>query len=295
MDAKDILAFEKASPALVGLAYRILGSFVEAEDAVQDTFLKWSSADKDNILNPKSWLMTACTRRSLDLLKASHRSRVNYVGTWLPEPMVDNRKETQEDKLELASSVTMAFLLILERLTPKERAAYLLREIFDYSYDDLAGVLEVSEAACRKLVSRAKKSVDSEKVRQETPRDRQVELLEAFQDALLSGSPDKLGNLLSEDIQLSADSGGKVIAIREILCGKKGVLDFILQTLGPAWVGCEQVVTQLNGQMGIILREQDKVTGVITFAYDQEQLSNIYIMRNPDKLQRVSQSLRETH
>ncbi|MEH6630128.1 MAG: RNA polymerase sigma factor SigJ [Halopseudomonas aestusnigri] len=295
MDAKDTLDFEQTSPALVGLAYRILGSFSEAEDAVQDTFLKWSSADKDKILNPKSWLMTACTRRSLDLLKVSHRSRVSYVGTWLPEPLVDDLNETPEDKVGLASSVTTAFLLLLERLTPKERAAYLLREIFDYSYADLAGVLEVSEAACRKLVSRAKKNIDVSDVRQNTPEDRQVELLGAFQEALVSGSPKKLGNLLSADIQLSADSGGKVIAIREILFGKEGVLDFILQTLGPAWIDCEQIVTQLNGQLGIVLRERGIVTGAITFAYDEEHLSNIYIMRNPDKLQRVSQSLREVN
>ncbi len=295
MDVKDTLIFEQTSPALVGLAYRILGSFAEAEDAVQDTFLKWSSADKDKILKPKSWLMTACTRRSLDLLKASHRSRISYVGTWLPEPLVDELKETPEDKVGLASSVTTAFLLLLERLTPKERAAYLLREIFDYSYADLAGVLEVSEAACRKLVSRAKKNIDVSDVRQNTPQDRQVELLGAFQEALVSGSPKKLGSLLSADIQLCADSGGKVIAIREILCGKEGVLDFILQTLGPAWIDCEQIVTRLNGQLGIVLREQGTVTGAITFAYDQEHLSNIYIMRNPEKLHRVNQSLREVH
>jgi len=296
MNPKDTLAFEQVSPTLVGLAYRILGSFAEAEDAVQDTFLKWSQVDKDKILNPKSWLMTACTRRSLDLLKAAHRSRVNYVGAWLPEPLMNDFENTAEDKVELASSVATAFMLLLERLTPKERAAYLLREIFDYDYTDLAEVLEVSEPACRKLVSRAKKNVDASNTRQDTSRDRQVELLGAFQEALFSGSPDKLGKLLSEDIQLSADSGGKVIAIREILCGKVGVLDFVLQTLGPAWMECEQIVTRINGQMGIVIREQEKVTGVITFAYDHNGLlRNVYIMRNPDKLARVTQSLKNTH
>ncbi|MFD2204221.1 RNA polymerase sigma factor SigJ [Kiloniella antarctica] len=293
MEQDHISSFEKASPTLTGLAYRILGSFAEAEDAVQDTFLKWSQADKDKILNPKSWLMTVCTRRSLDLLKASHKSRVAYVGNWLPEPVGDDFKESPEDQTELASSVTTAFLLLLERLTPKERAAYLLREIFDYSYADLSGVLEASETTCRKLVSRAKKNVEASKVRQETPPDRQEELLKVFQAALLSGSPDELGTLLSEDIQLVADSGGKVIAVQDILQGKAGVLDFTLQTLGPVWREYEQIVTRLNGQLGLVLLQQGKVTAAVTFDYDDtNQLCNVYIMRNPDKLVRIEQSLR---
>lgn len=128
---EDISIFESARPSLLGLAYRILGSRADAEDAVQDTYLKWRSAERGGIENPTAWLTTACTRRSLDLLRASHRKRVDYVGAWLPEPIQTKIEADTEGDLDLASSLTTAFLLLLERLTPKERAAYLLYEIFD--------------------------------------------------------------------------------------------------------------------------------------------------------------------
>ena len=148
----DPTPFESRRRHLLGLAYRILGSVAEAEDAVQDTFLRWRAADRDAIANPAAWLTTACTRRSLDLLKSARRTRVDYVGTWLPEPVRTAAEETPESSLELASSLSTAFLLLLERLSPKERAAYLLHEIFEQPYPDVAAALGLQEATCRKLV-----------------------------------------------------------------------------------------------------------------------------------------------
>ena len=200
--------FEQVRPMLTGLAYRMLGSRADAEDAVQDTFLKWQATPQDEIERPAAWLTTACTRRCIDLLRSAHRTRVDYVGPWLPEPIhtpVDDMSD-----LQLASSLTTAFLLMLERLTPKERAAYLLHEIFDIDYPEIATILEMQESACRKLVSRARANIDQDKVRHETPRERQRALLAAFETAVTSGEINTLATLLSEDIRLAADSGGKV-------------------------------------------------------------------------------------
>ncbi|MEN4194546.1 sigma-70 family RNA polymerase sigma factor [Serratia marcescens] len=150
--------FESRRSFLIGLAYRILGSLADAEDAVQDTYIKWLHADRHSILNPAAWLTTVCTRRCLDLLRAAQQARVDYVGIWLPEPIQTAAAKTPEQTLELSSSLSTAFMLLLERLTPRERAAYLLHDIFDLPYADLATTLGGEETACRKLVSRARKS-----------------------------------------------------------------------------------------------------------------------------------------
>src|SRR3546814_6497868 len=155
IDDSDVATFAEARPARGGLADRIRGSFAEAEEAGKDTFVKWQAADRSRIETPAAWLTTVCTRRCLDLLKAADRSRVDYVGPWLPEPVPTM---TGDSTAARAASVTNAFLL-LDRLTPKERAAYLLREIFDHDYAEVAAILGLQEAACRKLVSRAQAAI----------------------------------------------------------------------------------------------------------------------------------------
>jgi len=156
MGDEALAAFEAARPHIWDLAYRMLGSAADADDAVQDTYLRWQAAEHGTIASPQAWLVTACTRRSIDMLRAAHRSRVDYVGPWLPEPLMAAGAPSSEEEIILADTLSTAFLLLLERLTPAERAAFLLREIFDYDYGTLAEVLEKSPAACRKLVSRAK-------------------------------------------------------------------------------------------------------------------------------------------
>lgn len=143
--------FEARRRFLFGLAYRMLGTRADAEDAVQETFIKWLHADRGAIANPAAWLTSICTNLCVDMLRAAHRTRVDYVGSWLPEPIHTVADDTPESRLELASSLTTAFLLVLERLTPKERAAYLLHEIFDTPYPDIAATLGMQESACRKL------------------------------------------------------------------------------------------------------------------------------------------------
>ena len=283
--------FQAARPMLLGLAYRILGSRADAEDAVQDTFLKWQANERDDILNADAWLTTACTRHCLDLLKAGDRARVDYMGTWLPEPVrtVDASEEHDASGLAtLASSLTTAFLLALQRLTPKERAAYLLHEIFERPYPEVAATLDMKEPACRQLVIRARQHIASERVRHDTPPARQQRLLHAFRDAIATGSTAALASLLSDDVRLSSDGGGKVTAAKRVMRGQGEVLRFIEAGLHVWLSGCTLEEVQLNGAPGFILREGQDIHGTVAFSWNADgQLQDFYIMRNPDKLLRI--------
>jgi RNA polymerase sigma-70 factor (ECF subfamily) len=284
----DDHVFEEARPTLLGLAYRILGSRADAEDAVQDTFLKWQRAEHGAITNPRAWLTTACTRRAIDMLRAAHRSRVDYVGAWLPEPIQTAISIDTGDDAPLAASLNTAFMLMLERLTPKERAAYLLHEIFDIDYPDIARTLELQETACRKLVSRARAHIDQAKVRNVTPRAQQEKLLDAFQLAVSSGDTAPFAALLSEDVTFSADGGGKVSAVLRPLRGKAEVLNFVTRVLQRVWSELQWTVTDLNGGRGLIVRQHGEPVATLSFAYDSEgKATDIFVMRNPDKLARL--------
>lgn len=281
----DTETFEQIRPKLLGLAYRILGSMADAEDAVQDTWLRWANADRGKVENSGAWLTTACTRRCIDMLRSASRARVSYVGAWLPEPIHTPAEDDAEARLDLASSLTTAFLLMLERLTPKERAAYLLREIFDVPYREIAETLDVRESACRKLVSRAKSNIDCSAVRHTTPLERQNKLVAAFQGALKDGATHELAELLSNDIRLSADGGGKVAAILDILHGKAKVLPFVANSLRQYWAGFDVSIVNINGALGMILKDQGVAVAAVSFAYDSSgAATDIYIVRNPDKL-----------
>ncbi|WP_160107961.1 RNA polymerase sigma factor SigJ [Pseudomonas izuensis] len=284
--------FEQRRPFLLGLAYRILGSRAEAEDAVQELFIKWLEADRAAIATPAAWLTTACTRHCIDLLRSAHKSRVDYIGTWLPEPIHTTHQDSPEHMHELASSLSTAFLLLLERLTPKERAAYLLHEIFEMDYPQVADAVGVQEAACRKLVSRAKASLGAGQVRYRPQVGRQEQLLDAFHSAIASGSTASLTAMLSEDVELCADSGGKAAAIRETLSGIHAVRDFIGRSLHAYWQACEWLPTEINGTQGVIIRADGMITASMTFGFDEAgRVSRIFIMRNPEKLVGLQDSL----
>ena len=284
----DLAAFESHRRYLIGLAYRILGSRAEAEDAVQDVFFKWCDTDRAALDNARAWLTTACTRHCIDLRRAGHRARVDYIGTWLPEPLETASDDSPEAAVEIASSLSTAFLLLLERLSPKERAAYLLRDIFDMDYADVAASLGVQEATCRKLVSRARDHVGHPDSRHMPSRARQYALLAAFQRVIADGNPAPLAALLSEDIALSADGGGKVVTVPRTVHGAKRVLAFISRALHRFWVGVAFQPADINGGRGLILRSGDEVVASLSFAYDADgRLSDIYLRRNPDKLARL--------
>lgn len=287
----EIALFEERRALLTGLAYRILGSLTEAEDAVQDTYFKWRAADRDSLGNPAAWLTTACTRRCIDMLRAGHRVRVDYVGAWLPEPIQIMNEETPEATTELSQSLSVAFLMVLERLAPKERAAYLLHEIFDQPYSEVAATLGVGEPACRKLVSRAKLNIRRTKARSPVPAERQEVLLAAFKSTLQTGITEPLAALMSEDVTLKADGGGKVPTLLEPLFGVPVVLEFIGGQLGEFWKNYQWQSADINGSCGAILLDEGRVAASISFAYDvDDKLSDIFIVRNPEKLAHITQA-----
>lgn len=283
-ESRHLRLFEASRPRLLGLAYRILGSRAEAEDAVQDTFLRFQAADLDEIATPAAWLTTAVTRRAIDMLRAAYRSRVDYVGAWLPEPVHTATAASQESDMELSASLSTAFLLMLERLTPKERAAYLLHEIFEMSYADIAATLDMTEQACRKLVSRAKSRIGGSTVRYRPARERQDALLAAFEAAIRSGRPGPLALMLAEDVRLTADGGGKVATLRETLEGE-AVMSFLTGKLTAWWADYEWSPCEVNGLRGFVLAKGGETVATVSFGFDaDERVTDIFIVRNPEKL-----------
>lgn len=279
--------FEEARPRLIGMAYRILGSRAEAEDAVQDTFLRWQAADAKSVASPGAWLTTVCTRLAIDMLRASYRSRVDYVGNWLPEPVDTSAYSNAEAQMELSSSLSTAFLLMLERLTPKERAAYLLHEIFELSYAEVAASLDMNEPACRKLVSRAKARIGDDQARYRPSPERQEELLAAFEAAIRSGQPGPLTAMLAIDVRLTADGGGKVATVIETLEGE-AVYTFLMDQLSGWWADYDWCLANLNGSRGLVLREGGKAVATVSFAYDSADcITDIFIVRNPEKVRGI--------
>lgn len=291
-----IKTFDSARPQLEGLAYRILGSVVEAEDAVQDTFIKWQAADRAVIEHPQAWLTTVCTRQALDMLKAAHKKRVSYVGTWLPEPLHTIEQATAEDSLEIASNLSTAFLLLLERLTPKERAAYLLFDVFATDYSEIAAMLRMEEPAVRKLVSRARRHISEGKVRYRPAAQDQQRFLSAFQDAVKTGNTGRLAGLLSDDVELRADGGGKAITISKTLSDKRHILKFIRTVLSPAWDGSVARIMDLNEQKSLVFSKKGTLHTVVSFACDAEgKVTDLYLMRNPEKLELLMKVMENCH
>ncbi len=284
---ETILLFKKYRPLIMGIAYRFLGTVSDAEDVVQDVYIKWSSTNVTNIENPEAWLKTVCTRHCLDIIKSVERKRVDYVGTWLPEPIQTEQNPEQDylNQIDIANSLTTAFIIMLERLTPKERAAYLLYEIFDTPYSQIAETLGIQENACRKLVSRAKINIQKTKKRTAISPEKQIEFINAFKLAISKGEQSHLQKLLTSDIVVRADGGGKVPAILGIITGSKDVLSFLAHDLNQFWHGFTWIETNINGNYGFIIKDIENIHAVVSFEFnDTEQASEIFIMRNPDKI-----------
>lgn len=286
--SKSTDIFEQARPRLWGIAYRMLGSVADTEDAIQDTYIAWLKAETESIVKPEAWLVSVCTRRCLDMLKSAHRKRVDYVGTWLPEPIVNHDPSPEMDELELAASLTTAFMLLLERLTPTERAIYLLHDVFDYSYGDTARIVAVSEVACRKMNSRLKKHLSTDAVRMQPTKAQSQNLLEAFLSALSLGDSNELEKLLADDVQFWGDGGGKVLAMQHIVRGKSEVVQLLNVVWANAWHTLELVPAVVNGQPGVLLREEQTIVGTLSLNVDDTgNADSIYVVRNPDKLRHI--------
>lgn len=284
-------SFETYRPYLFAIAYRMLGSAMDAEDMVQETYIRYQSASPETIHSLKAYLATILTRLCLDQLHLARRKREQYVGPWLPEPILTTETAETGDPeklVETEESISLAFLVLLEQLQPFERAVFLLREVFGYEFAEIAAMLDKSEAACRRSFSRAKLHLRAHRPRFPASRETHRQLLTGYFQAVQTGELTPLMNLLSEEVTLWADGGGKVkqAALRPIR-GRDAVARFSLGTR-RFWPENSRVeLAEVNGQAAMIVRAGEKVFAVLTIDVEQESIQAIRIIANPEKLARV--------
>jgi RNA polymerase sigma-70 factor (TIGR02957 family) len=284
----DASVFNGLRPRLQKIAYRMLGSVAEAEDTVQDVWLRWHTAAREAIDNAEAWLVAVTTRMSIDRLRAAKIQREHYTGIWLPEPQLTEFPATPEEATERADDVSVAFLTLLERLTPEARAAFLLREVFDADYSEVAQAIGKTEAACRQLVSRAKAQLRDDRPRFSVPRETHLRLLRMFVQALDRGDFHAINALLAEDATLIGDGGGKVTSFpKPMESGRRIARLFYASSLR---YGSELSVklVMLNGQWALLRFIEGKLESAQSFETDGERIVRIYVQRNPDKLARIA-------
>lgn len=288
MQATAIETFEAYRGKLIGVAYRITGSISEAEDIAQETFLKWADADHTSIHSPQAWLIKVATRMALDHLKSAKVQRQVYIGPWLPEPFIED-EEIPENRQELDESITMALLLLLEQLSPDERASFILHDLFHFNFEETADILGKTSVSCRKLASRARQKIDTQ-ARQTVPdKHEHLAIVNAFFSAVKQGNMEDLLALLQEDAVLHTDGGGKAIAALEILNGAETVAEFLLQKVSPAFAATdsgkvEKKYIWFNGAPGLVLWWNAEPITAFNFEVENRAIKKIHALRNPDKL-----------
>jgi RNA polymerase sigma-70 factor (ECF subfamily) len=279
--------FETHRSKLFGIAYRMLGSVAEAEDAVQDTYLRWHDrSDKSDIANIEAYLVTVTTRLCLDHLKSAKVKRESYIGPWLPEPLITGSHSEPEAQKELADTLSYAFMMLLERLNPTERAVYILREAFDFKHEEIAEVLGRNAAYSRQVSRRAKANLGQYEKRFECTDEDQDRLFGRFIEASGGGDLQPLFDMLADDIVLYSDGGGKVLAALRPLHGKERIIRFLRRILQQQGPDIEVNLCRVNGQPAIRQCLHGEVTGVITLHFVQGKVAQLFVVRNPDKLYR---------
>lgn len=281
-------AFEEHRGLLFGVAYRMLGSVVEAEDAVQEAYLRFRTTDAA-VENPRAFLVTIVTRLCLDQLKSARVQREQYIGPWLPEPLVSHAapEPTPEDIVTTDDSVSFAFLVMLEELGPVERAVFLLREVFDYDYGDIAAVVQKSEAACRQVFHRARERLAERQHRHSASYAQRRDLTMRFLAAAHEGNMAGLLEVLSADVVAYSDGGGKAAAALNPIFGADRVARFTLGVARKTPVGGVEFV-DVNGDPGVILRSPSgRIDSIIVLEIEEGMANRLYVVRNPEKLSRV--------
>jgi RNA polymerase sigma-70 factor (ECF subfamily) len=277
--------FEELRPLLFSIAYRLLGSVAEAEDAVQETWLHWQSS-ATTPTSTKAFLCAVVTRVSINVLQSARVRREQYVGPWFPEPLLEDPYDDPERSSELADSVSMAALLLLERLSPLERAVFVLREVFAFDYPEIARAVQRSEAACRQLAARARRHMQEGRPRFEADRAARDALADRFLHAVREGRVAELVDLLAGDVQLVGDAGGKAPLFGERFAGAERVARLLAVVVARFLrIGGTVEPHQLNGQPGAILRDRKgNVLGTWTFDIAEGRVQTIRLVNNPDKL-----------
>jgi RNA polymerase sigma-70 factor (ECF subfamily) len=282
-----VTEFETYRPLLFSIAYRMLGRAMDAEDAVQEIFLRWQRVIETDVQSPKAYLSAMVTRLCIDQLKSARAQREEYLGPWLPEPILTENLPGMTDTLELADSLSTAFLLLLENLSPVERAVFLLHDVFDYEYAEIAHIVGKSEANCRQLLKRAKAHLAAHRPRFDASPEEQAQLTRQFVAACTQGDMQGLLSLLADDVVEYSDGGGKVKSARRPIYGPDRVARLIFGLLRKAPPKVTSRIAHLNGQPGVISYLDGRPLNAITFHVVAGRIEAIYIVTNPDKLQRL--------
>jgi RNA polymerase sigma-70 factor (ECF subfamily) len=276
--------FQTHRGRLMGLAYRMLGSRAEAEDIVQEAYVRWHQADHGRIESPEAWLVTATTRLAIDRLRRLKTERDAYVGPWLPEPIVTHTPPP-DHHLDLAADLSIAFLTLLERLAPEERAAFLLHDVFDVGYSEIAAVLDRSEAACRQVTHRARERVRGDRKRFDVPESAKADLLKQFLTAMEARDEAALLALFAPDATWMADGGGKTAAAPRPIVGADRIAKLVVGLREKFWAVDRQIeIATVNGETGLCIRDGNRLTATMSIATDGERILAVYAVVNPDKL-----------
>jgi RNA polymerase sigma-70 factor (ECF subfamily) len=280
--------FQQYSPRLYGIAYRMLGSKADAEDMLQEAYLRWHQSDAERVQVPEAWLTTTVTRLCIDRLRAARTEREAYVGPWLPEPLVGQEIPPPDRKAELASDLSVAFLVVLERLAPEERAAFLLHDVFDCGYPEIARVLGKNEASCRQIVHRARERVHRDRPRFRVSEAARARLLERFAAALHARDKQELLALFPEDVTWTSDGGGKAKAARKVVRGAERVVRFATGVLRRYLSRLTERVVSINGEPGLLLCFDGRPMSVISIDTDGLKILAVFTVLNPDKLKGIA-------
>lgn len=277
----DGTTFEAHRPLLFSIAYRMLGSATEAEDVVQDAWLRARQDEQADIRSARAYLTTIVTRLCIDHLRSAERTRMEYPGPWLPEPLA----EPNQESAELASSLTTAFLVLLEQLSPTERAVFLLREVFEFDFDEIARSIDKSEANTRQILTRARGRLRDSRPRFTASRRESEEIVRRFRDATVTGNLDDLMALLHADATFVSDGGGKATAATRPVLGADRIAKFVLGYARKAhWSESDFQLVAVNGTPGLLMRHPLAGTGAYSFDIVDGRIHTIYVVRNPDKL-----------
>jgi RNA polymerase sigma-70 factor (ECF subfamily) len=280
-----LATFDQHRSLLFSVAYRMLGTVADAEDMLQETFIRWQQADEEEIRSPRAFLITIISRLCINHLQSARVRREEYVGQWLPEPIVTDPANDPLSIIRVDESLSMAFLILMERLTPVERAVFLLREVFEYEYAEIAAILGQSEVNCRQILRRSRQHVSAMRPRFKVSAQKKSELLERFLRATASGDVSQLIAVLADDAVLHSDGGGKAIAVPNLVHGSDAVARAILRGMSKLVPkNLVRRMAQINGNPGVITYLEGRPFSVFTIDGTAEQIRAIYVVTNPEKL-----------
>lgn len=285
---KRVAVFEELRRRLFGIAYRMIGTTADAEDIVQEAYLRWHQADTEEIRSAEAWLVSVVTRLSIDKLRKVSVEREKYIGPWLPEPLIATTSPTPEEELETRSDLSMAYMVLLERLTPIERAAFLLHDVFDCAYPLIANILRKSEAACRQVVHRARQRVRSKQARFKASAADRRSLITQFMAAADAGDDVTLLSLFAKDATLTSDGGGVVPAARKVVYGRSRIARLYLVLARKLGTRLRNEILTINGEPGLVMYLDGAPLATVCFETDGDSITALYTVLNPNKLHRLS-------